>query len=114
MRDNLTLECKAVFFDAGNTLIRRKPSDDEVLVDRLHRIGLEASSLAAHHAVKQAELWTGIQTQREMRGAPRMPDAELFRSVDQAALRSLYPLASENEVSEWALCLERLPKIKRN
>jgi HAD superfamily hydrolase (TIGR01509 family) len=113
MQKDTVRSFKAILFDAGNTLICREPTDDEVLLERVRRIGLEANIVETHRAIKQAELWTGIQTQCEVRGEPRMPDVEFFRGLDRAALQSLYPLASEEDLTEWMLRLERLPKVRR-
>jgi len=110
---NALNDYQAVLFDAGGTLITRHPADDEVLLQRWQSTGITANLPEVRLAVKQSELWIGEQIMREMVGAPRMPDDEFIRKVDQSALQAVFPEADEGDITRRLDCLASLPKVKQ-
>lgn len=72
----------------GDTLLHKKPSDCEVLVNRCKSAGIYIDHNTAKHSLKNSEVWIGNQILREINGAPRMPDEEFRRNIDFISLKS--------------------------
>ncbi len=102
-------ELRAVIFDVGETLLVRHPPGWEALSERLRAIGLAVAPEASRRAWKRAEAWSGEQILRELRGEPRMPDAQFDHRRDRAALQIARPDISEDEVGRLADCLKEVP-----
>ena len=101
MRKKLKNVYDAIVFDVGDTLLIRDPSDHEVLAERCQSIGLSIGRYAARYACKQAELWMNGQFLKEMHGASKMSDEELYHYLDFIALQTLLVNKTEDEV--WHL-----------
>lgn len=83
------MKCRVIFFDAGDTLVAKRPSDTDVLIMLLKNMNIQVPELEAKEAWKSAKLWAGEQALREAEGAPLMPDNEFFRNMYDAAIGSL-------------------------
>jgi HAD superfamily hydrolase (TIGR01549 family) len=83
------------------------------LLQRWESIGLTVRQAEAHRAAKQSEIWIGQQVFQEMQGAPRIPDKEFQRAVDQAALKTIFPRSSKRQMGNWLDCLNSLPHAKQ-
>lgn len=84
-----TFKYKALIFDVGDTLLARRPSNAEILMERCWKIGVFIEIQQAIIACKRSELWIGEQIMRELNGSPRMPDDEFNTNVDYIALKEV-------------------------
>jgi HAD superfamily hydrolase (TIGR01509 family) len=55
----------------------------------------------------------GEQLLREMYGAPRMPDDELFRHLDFIALQTAFNDKMKDEIRHLVTCLQKIPPRKQ-
>ena len=99
----------AILFDVGDTLLIREPPDYEILMERCHEIGLPLEESTARRACKQSELWMGKQLLREMHGAPRISDDELYLILDVIALQTALNSKLEDEIWYLAARLRAIP-----
>lgn len=89
---------KAVIFDVGDTLLTRKPSSAEILVERCKNANICIDLSQAISAYKRCELWIGEQTMRELNGEPRMSDEEFSINLDYIAVKEIFKDKSESEI----------------
>ena len=81
-------EITTVLFDAGDTLIRREPSEPRRFADILDELGFDVDERAAEMAWYHGEIWAAGQILREIGGEPRMDDAAFERGMAEAAVHS--------------------------
>lgn len=100
------MKYKAILFDVGDTLLWAYPSQKQVYSDRLKHLGFqvdEGISIRVHEAVANA---ANAQISKEQNGAPRMPDDDFERMLDEAALLCV---ADHGGVSDLVQRLRLLP-----
>lgn len=93
---------KVIIFDVGDTLLTRKPSSAEILIERCKEANVYIEIPQAISACKSCELWIGEQIMRELSGAPRMSDEEFSINLDYIAIKEIFKDKPENELSNIA------------
>ena len=81
---------RAIIFDVGDTLLRREPSNTEVLRERLFKAGYSCVDDKLRRAHKLCEVWIGEQIMKEMNGTPRMSDDEFMNKLDRIAVSTIF------------------------
>jgi putative hydrolase of the HAD superfamily len=87
----MIVACKAVIFDAGNTLIHLNPSSQEVAALFFQQKDLPNPGSLAKLFCGKREIWAGEQSLKELQGAPRMPHDQFIRELNVAGLVGAFP-----------------------
>ena len=104
---------RIIFFDAGGTLIERRPSSPETLTHFLEKQGILITREAAEMAWRQGTRWAQEQSERELEGEPRMAHHEFLRNVCRSALRAAAPDQPDSELWQRSEALRVFSETRR-
>lgn len=93
--------CTTILFDAGDTLIGLRPSLKTVLIDFCTTVlDIADPERSANDFLAAAELWEGIQRNREAKGAPKMASPDLFRKKYFTGLQAVLPRKESTQLED--------------